>query len=139
MINRLEDVVGRLWVSETLPQVRDLVLKVLWLKELVWQSRKVHVEEICDLAVLETFGLTCEQCIMLGHARMGKHWLNTHLGQAVPDSIEVLLEGCGKVRQGCRTDMISDDEQQKGFVFVSIGCFCLCDLKKAKIDFEYRP
>lgn len=60
MIDRLEDVVGRLWVCKTLPQVGDLILKVLWLKELVRQSRKVHVEEICDLAVLKTFGLTGE-------------------------------------------------------------------------------
>lgn len=78
---------------------------------------------------------------------------NTYFGQAIPDSLHVLSECGSQVGHGCRTDMISDHEEDKCFLLrpdASISewssrnhgdilwlSVVSTSSKKTKIDFEH--
>jgi hypothetical protein len=91
VVRRLENVVITVAIGETLAKVGNLGIELLGDKDLMWQPSEAEVEEVCESAVFQSWGL----------------------GKPGPDALKVRLERGCKVFQRCCANVVTDNEEKK--------------------------
>ena len=79
-----------LGVRESVAQLLDVGLELLWLQQLVREGGEHKVKVVGNLAVLESLGL----------------------GETVPYTIQICAQSAGQVGKWGRSNVVSDDEEQ---------------------------